>query len=124
MTWKTGEDPIPESRAALDRLRDRVAGEVVVPGHPDYDAARAVWNGREERFPYLVVRAATIDDALPVLEAVRETGLPLAVRGGGHSVAGLGTVDDGIVLDLGALREVKGIGDKTLEKLAPYICVE
>ena len=42
MTWKTGEDPIPESRAALDRLRDRVAGEVVVPGHPDYDAARAV----------------------------------------------------------------------------------
>ena len=106
MTWKTGEDPIPEARAALDRLRDRVAGEVVVPGHPDYDAARAVWNGREERFPYLVVRAATIDDALPVLEAVRETGLPLAVRGGGHSVAGLGTVDDGIVLDLGALREV------------------
>ena len=106
MTWKTGEDPIQESRAALDRLRDRVAGEVVVPGHPDYDAARAVWNGREERFPYLVVRAATVDDALPVLEAVRETGLPLAVRGGGHSVAGLGTVDDGIVLDLGALREV------------------
>ena len=79
MTWKTGEDPIPEARAALDRLRDRVAGEVVVPGHPDYDAARAVWNGREERFPYLVVRAATIDDALPVLEAVRETGLPLEI---------------------------------------------
>ncbi|WP_316249125.1 FAD-dependent oxidoreductase [Brachybacterium sp. Z12] len=43
----------------------------------------------------------------PVLEAARETGLPLAVRGGGHSIAGLGTVDDGIVLDLGGLRDVR-----------------
>lgn len=106
MTQTMDDDPIPESRAALDRLRDRVAGQVVVPGHPDYESARAVWNGREDRFPFMVVRAASIDDVAPVLEAVRETGLPLAVRGGGHSVAGLGTVDDGIVLDLGALREV------------------
>jgi FAD/FMN-containing dehydrogenase len=106
MTWTTGSDPIPEARPALDRTRERITGDTVVPGDPDYDSARAVWNGRVDRFPHMIVRAASLEDVGPVLEAVRETGLPLAVRGGGHSVAGLGTVDDGIVLDLGALREV------------------
>ena len=61
-----------------------------------YDEAREVWNRLIDRYPLLIVRAASIADIPPVLEAARETRLPLAVRGAGHSNAGLGTVDDGI----------------------------
>ena len=106
MTWMTGADPIPESRAALDRLREQVTGRYIDPSDADYDEARAVWNALIDCFPFAIVQAADLADVTAVLDAARRTRLPLAVRGGGHSVAGLGTIDDGIVLDLGALREV------------------
>ncbi|WP_425548382.1 FAD-binding oxidoreductase [Brachybacterium paraconglomeratum] len=98
--------PVPEARPALLRLRDRIDGTFLEAGDEAYDEARAVWNGMIDRYPLAIVRAASVADVVPALEAARETGLPLAVRGGGHSIAGLGTVDDGIVLDLGALRAV------------------
>src|SRR5690625_7627656 len=92
--------PVPEARPALIRLRDRIDGTFVEPGDETYDQARAVWNGMIDRYPLAIVHAASPADIPPVLEAARETGLPLAVRGGGHSLAGLGTVADGSVLDL------------------------
>ncbi|ASK67170.1 FAD-linked oxidoreductase [Brachybacterium avium] len=88
-------------------MRSQVQGQVLEPGEAGYDEAREVWNQLIDRYPLLIVRAASVADIPPVLEAARTTGLPLAVRGGGHSNAGLGTVDDGIVLDLGQLREVR-----------------
>ena len=103
----TGGYPVPEARPALDRLRQRVEGRYLEAGDADYESARAVWNGMIDRYPLAIVCAASTADVAPVLEAARETGLPLAVRGGGHSIAGLGTVDDGIVLDLGGLRDVR-----------------
>lgn len=106
MATTTGGFPIPEAVPALRRLRNRVQGQVLEPGMPGYDEAREVWNRLIDRYPLLIVRAASLADIPHVLEAARATRLPLAVRGGGHSSAGLGTVDDGIVLDLGALREV------------------
>ncbi|MDN5900437.1 MAG: FAD-binding oxidoreductase [Brachybacterium sp.] len=106
MSSTTGGFPIPEATPALRRLRSRVRGRVLEPGETGYDEVREVWNQLIDRYPLLIVRAASLADIPPVLEAARETGLPLAVRGGGHSNAGLGTVDDGIVLDLGELREV------------------
>ena len=102
----TGGPPVPEARPALERLRALVEGSYLEPGDADYETARRVWNGMIDRFPLAIVRAASTADIAPVLEAARETGLPLAVRGGGHNIAGLGTVDDGIVLDLGGLRDV------------------
>ena len=107
MATRTGPIPIPEAVPALQRLRSRVRGRVIDPRHPEYDQARSVWNHLVDRYPLLIVRAASEADVPPVLEAARETALPLAVRGAGHSSAGLGTVDDGIVLDLGDLREVR-----------------
>ena len=107
MAWETGGYPVPEARPALLRLRDRVQGAFLEPGVTGYEEARAMWNGMIERFPLVIVRAAALSDVAPVLEAAAETGLPLAVRGGGHSNAGFGMVDDGIVLDLGDLRAVE-----------------
>jgi FAD/FMN-containing dehydrogenase len=90
-----------------DYLRHHVTGEVNTGGDTGYDQARRVWNGMIDRRPAAVVRAGSVGDIGPVVALARERGLPLAVRGGGHSVAGHGTADGGLVLDLGALRAVE-----------------
>jgi FAD/FMN-containing dehydrogenase len=89
------------------RLGATVQGRVVSRDDQDYDEVRRVWNGMIDRRPQLIVQAARAEDIAPVVAFARETGLPLAIRGGGHNVAGNGTVDDGIVLDLGRLRSVE-----------------
>jgi FAD/FMN-containing dehydrogenase len=93
-------------RPELDDLRARVAGTVTGRHDPGYDEARAVWNGMTDRRPWAVVRAAGEDDVAPTIAYAREHGLDLAVRGGGHNVAGNGAVDDGVVLDLADLHAV------------------
>src|SRR3954449_12227598 len=93
-------------RPELDDLRTRVSGTVTGPEDPGYDEARAIWNGMIDRRPATVVRAADVHDVAPTIGFAREHGLALAVRGGGHNVAGNGTVDDGLVLDLADLHAV------------------
>jgi FAD/FMN-containing dehydrogenase len=88
-------------------LRDLIRGRVITASDPGYDDARRVWNGMIDRRPRLIVQAATADDVPPTIAFARDAGLPLAIRGGGHNVAGNGTVDDGLVLDLGRLNQVE-----------------
>lgn len=90
----------------VDELRRTVIGTVVTAGHSPYDEARAVWNAMVDARPAVVVRAADEGDVAPVIAFARAHDLPLAVRGGGHNVAGKGTVDGGVVLDLADLRAV------------------
>jgi FAD/FMN-containing dehydrogenase len=87
-------------------MRHQIAGDLIMDGDPGYDKARRVWNGMIDRRPRAIVRAGAASDIGPAVALAREHGLRLAVRGGGHSVAGHGTVDGGLVLDLGALRAV------------------
>ena len=93
-------------RLDLDDLRNRVSGTVTGQPDPGYDEARAVWNAMTDRRPWAVVRAAAVGDVAPTVSFARDHGLDLAVRGGGHNVAGNGTVDDGLVLDLADLHAV------------------
>jgi FAD/FMN-containing dehydrogenase len=94
-------------RPELDDLRTRVSGTVTGRVDPGYDAARAVWNGMTDRRPWAVVRAAGVGDVAPAIAFARQHGLDLAVRGGGHNVAGTATVEDGLVVDLSPMREVR-----------------
>jgi FAD/FMN-containing dehydrogenase len=91
---------------ALDTLTDTFAGEVVLPGDPEYDSARVVWNGMIDKRPGLVVRPAGADDVVAAVRFAREQDLIVAVRCGGHSISGLSTCDDGIVIDLSRMRGV------------------
>src|SRR5688500_5667779 len=93
-------------RAALDiaGLRDRIHGRASSADDADYDAVRQVMPGHIDRRPAVIVRVKHVEDVRRVIETARETGLELAVRSGGHSAAGHGTTDGGIVLDL---REMK-----------------
>src|SRR5579884_1781407 len=88
-------------------LRSRVAGEVIAPGDGGYDAARAVWNGLIDRRPAIVVRCRGVADVLGAVEFGRTRRLLAAVRGGGHNVAGFGTCDGGIVIDLSPMKGIR-----------------
>ena len=91
----------------LDSLREAVRGEVIAPADPGYDTARTVNNAMHDRRPAVVVRTVDAGDVIATVAHARENGLDLAVRGGGHSVPGFGTCDDGVVLDLSRMRGVR-----------------
>ncbi len=86
--------------------RPSVSGRVITPDDRDYDDARRVWNGMIDKRPAMIVRAAGPADVAPTIAFARSSRLPLAIRGGGHNVAGNGTVEGGIVLDMGGLTAV------------------
>jgi FAD/FMN-containing dehydrogenase len=88
-------------------LAERMTGEVVHPGHPAYDTARRVWNAMIDRHPALIARCADAADVSAAIRFATGNGLPLSVRGGGHNVAGTALVDDGLVVDLSAMRGVR-----------------
>jgi FAD/FMN-containing dehydrogenase len=91
---------------ALSQLGDGFKGDAIAPGDTGYDDARAVWNGSIDRRPALVVRPRGAADVIDAVNYARAKGLPLAVRCGGHSVAGNGTVDGGVLVDLASLKGV------------------
>jgi FAD/FMN-containing dehydrogenase len=95
---------VPHTTISVPRLRERVHGRVLFPDDPGYDQARQVFYGGFDRHPQLIVQAAGADDVATVVTLARESGLELAVRSGGHSPAGHGVLDGGIVLDLSAMK--------------------
>ncbi len=82
------------------------AGELVFASSPAYDEVRKVWNGAIDRRPALIARCTTPDDVAAAIRIARAHDLPIAVRGGGHSIPGLSVVDDGVVVDLSLMRKV------------------
>jgi FAD/FMN-containing dehydrogenase len=91
---------------AADALRAAFSGEVLVRGKPGYDEARRVFNAMIDRRPAVIARCANTADVVAAVEIAREHGLVVAVRCGGHSVAGLGTCDDGMLIDLSGLKSI------------------
>jgi FAD/FMN-containing dehydrogenase len=97
---RIGEATIAEFAAGL-------RGTVVRPGDADYDQERSIWNGAHDRRPTLIARCAGVADVIRTVDFARSEGLPLSVRGGGHSIPGFSTIDDGIVLDLSLMKGVQ-----------------
>ncbi|MFD2467709.1 FAD-binding oxidoreductase [Amycolatopsis silviterrae] len=94
-------------RVDVAELRDGLRGPVHTPGEPGYDAARTVWNGAIDRRPQAVATVSGTADIVAALAFARQHDLRVSVRGGGHNVAGFGTCDDGLVIDLSALKGIR-----------------
>ena len=93
--------------ATLGELAQALRGDLIRPDDPGYDEARSIWNGAHDRRPALIVRCHGVADVLKAVEFARSEGLPLAVRGGGHSIPGFSTVDGGLVLDLSPMNGIR-----------------
>jgi FAD/FMN-containing dehydrogenase len=94
------------SRDRFDELREVLSGELILSGDPGYDEARSVFNAMIDRRPAAIARCQTTADVAIAVNFARETELDIAVRSGGHSVAGLSVCDDGVVIDLAGLKRI------------------
>src|SRR5919112_1761472 len=94
------------SSLAPAALESAMRGTITAPGDPDYDDRRKLYNAMIDRRPRLIARCTDAADVIAAVGHARSEGMPLAIRGGGHNGAGLGSVDDGLVIDLSAMRGV------------------
>jgi FAD/FMN-containing dehydrogenase len=93
--------------SSIDQLTSSIRGEIIEPGHAQYEDARRVFNGMIDRCPRFIVRAVDVADVIAGVNFAREEGLVLSVRGGGHNVAGFGTNDNGLVIDLSRMKGIQ-----------------
>jgi len=100
-------DSLPTLNSSIhDAFRARLRGSLLMPGDPEYDAGRQVWNGAIDRRPACIIRCADAEDVSHAVRAAADNGLTLTIRGGGHNVAGRSISDGKVLLDLSGLRHV------------------
>jgi FAD/FMN-containing dehydrogenase len=92
--------------ADVVELTSQLRGPVLGPGHPEYDAVRALYNGMIDKRPAVIARCRDVPDVISAVNFGRRGGLAVAIRGGGHNGAGLGSCDGGLVIDLSLMRGV------------------
>jgi FAD binding domain/Berberine and berberine like len=108
--WPTMTALAEESQldgTALAELQGAFRGRLVPRDHPDYDLYRKIWNGSFDRHPALIARCAGVADVIQSVRFGRRTGLPVAVRAGGHSFPGLSVADDALMIDLAPMKGVR-----------------
>ena len=89
------------------QFRQTLRGRLITPGDPDYDEARALYNGMIDKRPALIAQCVDVADVVAAVNFGRDNGLLVAIRGGGHNGPGLGSVDDGLVIDLSMMKGVR-----------------
>lgn len=90
-----------------NQFRSQFKGEVILPGDPDYDEVRQIWNGMIDRRPAVIARCTSSDDVVQAVNFARENSLLISIRGGGHNIAGSAICDDGIMIDLSLMKGVE-----------------
>src|SRR5215203_5950154 len=105
MSFTTGAS-VSSRPFSLDQLQAGLAGNLITPDSVEFEDARKVANVTVDRRPLAIVQAATADDVAAAVNFANEQNLPLAVRSGGHSVGRHSMIDDGIVVDFSAMKQV------------------
>ncbi|HZE76884.1 MAG TPA: FAD-dependent oxidoreductase, partial [Gemmatimonadales bacterium] len=93
--------------AAVEQLRSSLQGPLLTPDSPAYDEARTIWNAMIDRRPALIARCTSAADVALVVRFAREHNLVLAVRGGGHNIAGNAVCEGGLLIDLSQMKAVQ-----------------
>src|SRR5256886_3919353 len=99
--------PVALEETAIQELVSRMLGELLRPSDAGYEQAIRVYNGMIEKRPALIAHCVDVADVIAAVNFAREHELTLAVRGGGHSGPGLGTCDDGLVIDLSGMKGIR-----------------
>ncbi len=102
-----GQNAAPPDSPAIRKLASQISGHIITSETSEYDSARLIFNRAYDRHPAVIVRCARAEDVARALEFAQKQNLPLAVRGGGHSRLGYGMCDDGVVIDLSAMKRVE-----------------
>ncbi len=110
------QNAAPLDAAAIRKLVSQITGHVITPDASDYESARLVRNRAFDRRPALIVQCARASDVARALDFGQSQSLPLAVRGGGHSAAGYGVCDGGVVIDLSGMKRVEVDADKRVAR--------
>jgi FAD/FMN-containing dehydrogenase len=87
-------------------FREGFTGKVIIPSDLEYDGARSVWNGAIDRHPAVIARCSTAEEVAAAIRFARDEALEISVRGGGHNFAGFAVCEDGMMIDLSAMRQV------------------
>src|SRR5882724_13576421 len=95
-----------QTHAGIEPFRASFSGQALIPGDPDYDRSRALWNGAIDRKPALIACCTTAEQVADAIRFARASGLEIAIRGGGHSYAGNSVCDGGMMIHLGAMKSV------------------
>jgi FAD/FMN-containing dehydrogenase len=106
---------------AVTALRERISGVVLTAGEEGYETARSVWNAMIDRRPALIVRCASTADVRAAVEFARNAGAVLAVRGGGHNIAGSAVCDGGVMIDLTPMKSVRVDPDRRTARVEPGV---
>src|SRR5262249_33087323 len=96
-----------ELKQDVERFKRKIKGRVVLPGEPDYDEIRKIWNAMIDRRPALIVRCADSEDVQQAIAFARENKLALTIRGGGHNIGGSAIAEGGLMIDLSTAKTVK-----------------
>jgi len=97
---------VDSEQTVVRQLTGRIRGPLLRPGDPAFDQARSLWNAMIDRRPALIVRCLGVSDVVACVNAAREHGLPLSVKGGGHNIAGLAVCEGGLMIDMSLMRGV------------------
>src|SRR5271165_2292786 len=92
---------------SIDQLKSSFRGELIQPADAGYESARKVYNGMIDKRPRLIARCVDVADVIAAVNFGRDQGLLVAIRGGGHNGPGLGSCNDGLVVDLSMMKSVR-----------------
>jgi FAD/FMN-containing dehydrogenase len=113
------KDMIAISKEAIEHLKSKVKGQIVLPSDSRYDEVRKIWNAMIERRPAVVVQCAEADDVLHGIAFARENGLEISIRGAGHNIAGNALCENGLVIDFSTMKNVRVDAEKKRAYVEP-----
>jgi FAD/FMN-containing dehydrogenase len=106
---------------AIEKLKNNLMGQIVLAGDPSYDKVRAIWNAMIDRRPAVIVQCAEADDILYAIKFARENSLEISIRGAGHNIAGNAVCDNGVMIDLSSMTNVRVDSEKKRAYVEPGV---
>lgn len=110
-----------QSNEKIKSLKNKVKGQIVLPGDPNYNEAREIWNAMIDRQPAVIIQCAEADDVPHAISYARDNGLEISIRGGGHNIAGSALCNNGLMIDFSNMKAVKVDAQKRRAYVEPGV---